>query len=333
MCLWSGCFGDCCGLLSSGEYPLEKNCLQKGQTSKKTAFGRSINSRIQTMFMTAEEQKVLKLQIVGQMGTVFDRPFNHFTQITDTLYLTSYGGITADNMSKHDMKCMISATHETPVYQVEGIEFIRIPIEDSHKENIIKYFDEICVKVSELMAKNVRTVIHCWAGKCRSATIMIAILMKSQNMPLTEAYKTVWTKRPFIHINKGFLYQLYIYEKDVFGKNWTHFKTIKAQNNVQISSMKRMCSARIGQILRQLKPKIMFKSRRKRSSRYARNPDSAHNRLIRVRANYGESTCSSSIPMSYLTHRLQYRCSTSWALELQFRITFRGPLYIPLTPT
>ena len=55
-------------------------------------------------------------------------------------------------------------------------------------------------------------------------------------MPLTEAYKTVWTKRPFIHINKGFLYQLYIYEKDVFGKNWTHFKTIKAQNNVQISS-------------------------------------------------------------------------------------------------
>ncbi|CAG2100287.1 unnamed protein product [Medioppia subpectinata] len=227
------CFGWCFGD-SIEDYPRETGCLERGQTLKKTFSGKTINSNIQKSFDPKEVEKCVLLKTPGLLGgPVFQRPLSHFSQITDTLFLTSFGGLTEHNISQNGIHCIISATYETPVIAVNGIEFIRIPVEDNVNENIYKYFDEISEKVNQLIASKKKTVIHCWAGKCRSTTILIACLMKCQNMPLTEAYKFVWSKRPFIRINKGFLKQLYVYEKDVFDKNFEEFNKIKSLNNFE----------------------------------------------------------------------------------------------------
>lgn len=59
------------------------------------------------------------------------------------------------------------------------------------------------------MRKNNRKVfVHCAAGVSRSASFVIAYLMKSKLMPYLDAYALVKCKRPIIKPNSGFVKQL-----------------------------------------------------------------------------------------------------------------------------
>uniref|UniRef100_A0A6B2LJQ5 protein-tyrosine-phosphatase n=1 Tax=Arcella intermedia TaxID=1963864 RepID=A0A6B2LJQ5_9EUKA len=61
-----------------------------------------------------------------------------------------------------------------------------------------------------------RVLVHCDAGISRSATMVIAFLIKIQNMTLPNALKFLKTKRPEVEPNHGFLYQLFSYEKSLY---------------------------------------------------------------------------------------------------------------------
>lgn len=54
--------------------------------------------------------------------------------------------------------------------------------------------------------------MHCFAGISRSATIIIAYLMRYHNMDLREAHAFVRKQRSFICPNHGFMGQLRRYE-------------------------------------------------------------------------------------------------------------------------
>lgn len=53
------------------------------------------------------------------------------------------------------------------------------------------------------------------AGVSRSATLVIAYIMKKYSMPLEQAKRLVEEKRPFINPNPGFIKQLELYDKEL----------------------------------------------------------------------------------------------------------------------
>jgi len=88
-------------------------------------------------------------------------------------------------------------------------------LQDSYECNISLYFDEI----SDLIHKQDAVLVNCVAGISRSASFVIAYLMKYYEMNLECAFLYVRKRRNQICPNKRFMTYLLEYEFKLFGEN------------------------------------------------------------------------------------------------------------------
>lgn len=63
-----------------------------------------------------------------------------------------------------------------------------------------------------------KVLVHCFAGKSRATSFLLAYLVKERQIPLNEGLKLVWAVRQQAAPNPGFMIQLKALEKNVFGK-------------------------------------------------------------------------------------------------------------------
>ncbi|KAF3823105.1 hypothetical protein GH733_010541 [Mirounga leonina] len=114
-----------------------------------------------------------------------------------------------DTMQRLNIGYVINVTTHLPLYHYEKglFNYKRLPATDSNKQNLRQYFEEAFEFIGLL--------IHCQAGVSRSATIVIAYLMKHTRMTMTDAYKFVKGKRPIISPNLNFMGQLLEFEEDL----------------------------------------------------------------------------------------------------------------------
>jgi protein-tyrosine phosphatase len=80
-------------------------------------------------------------------------------------------------------------------------------VEDSEEENLRQYFEKTDSFI-DTHRKNGNVLVHCMAGVSRSATVVIAYLMKTNKWKYEETLKYVREKRNIVGPNEGFLRQL-----------------------------------------------------------------------------------------------------------------------------
>uniref|UniRef100_A0A3B4BAG4 Dual specificity protein phosphatase 10 n=1 Tax=Periophthalmus magnuspinnatus TaxID=409849 RepID=A0A3B4BAG4_9GOBI len=112
---------------------------------------------------------------------------------------------------------ILNVTTHLPLYHYDTGLFVykRLPATDSNKQNLRQYFEEAFEFIEEAQQAGMGLLIHCQAGVSRSATIVIAYLMKHTWMTMTDAYKYVKTRRPIISPNLNFMGQLLEFEEDL----------------------------------------------------------------------------------------------------------------------
>lgn len=143
--------------------------------------------------------------------------FSAMTRITSHLFLTGVGGMTRENFRKNHIDFVVNITTEAPFW--EEIESMRLPLEDDTSTNILAYLDTAVDRINEAIVKrDAHVLVHCVAGVSRSATIVIAYLMKHRRMNLREAFNYCYNLRPVIRPNNGFMLQLINYELQIFNK-------------------------------------------------------------------------------------------------------------------
>lgn len=144
----------------------------------------------------------------------------NMAKITDYLYL---GGLTAakkeDLLKENGITCVISAALESPELTYESITCTRIKLEDNPTCNIGIYFDLVADKIEKVRRERGKVLVHCIAGISRSATLVLAYLMKYQKMRLFDAHAHVHKKRRLVRPNNGFWKYLVEYENKLFQKN------------------------------------------------------------------------------------------------------------------
>lgn len=90
-----------------------------------------------------------------------------------------------------------------------------ITLEDNTKSKIMVFLPKLVDFIHEGLANNEGVLVHCYAGMSRSASVVIAYLMKYEKMNFSYAYVHTRMRRTNTYPNDGFVLQLIEYEKSV----------------------------------------------------------------------------------------------------------------------
>ncbi|XP_063173074.1 dual specificity protein phosphatase 10-like [Candoia aspera] len=114
---------------------------------------------------------------------------------------------------------VLNVTTHLPLYHADSgrLRYKRLPATDNNRQDLRQYFEEAFEFIEEAQQSGKGVLIHCQAGVSRSATIVIAYLMKHTLMTMGDAYKYVKGRRPVISPNLNFMGQLLQFEADLNG--------------------------------------------------------------------------------------------------------------------
>ncbi|XP_069787472.1 dual specificity protein phosphatase 10 [Narcine bancroftii] len=160
----------------------------------------------------------IPMQLPQSIPTTPDIENAELTPILPFLFLgNEQDALDIEKMQRMNISYIVNVTTHLPLYHYEkGIfHYKRLPATDSNKQNLRQYFEEAFEFIEEAHQCGKGLLIHCQAGVSRSATIVIAYLMKHTRMTMTDAYKFVKGKRPIISPNLNFMGQLLEFEEDL----------------------------------------------------------------------------------------------------------------------
>ena len=134
------------------------------------------------------------------------------SKITRGLFLSG-NDFTYEVLRRNGIKYIlnISTTVDNPCPGITTL-FINIPDGGGPIE---KYFPQTYTFIQGALDAGGKVLVHCHMGISRSATIVIAYLMKALNMPYVEVLAMVKAKRPIVDPCLAFTWKLMEYQKEL----------------------------------------------------------------------------------------------------------------------
>jgi hypothetical protein len=171
-----------------------------------------------------KESVVDKLASGFQASTIEDQFVDAIPSRVDVnkkLYLGSENHASSiDILNAIKVDLVINCTKNIPnyfdnldLYSDRFIDYIRVPINDTASEDIGKYFEQTSKIIQKALDSDLTVFVHCKAGISRSASIVIAYIMWSENMSFEAAFAKLRAVRPCIDPNIGFSALLSEYSK------------------------------------------------------------------------------------------------------------------------
>lgn len=155
--------------------------------------------------------------------------------ITDSLFLTSFFGLCCENLSHPETGCqprlIINASSDLPSFRGPWTTY-RVAVEDDRNTTIYPFLSDAADAINTAIKGGGNVIVHCMAGVSRSASIVMAYLIKWKKMSLRTAYNTVVSIRPVARPNSTFLSQLGRFEREVIGVESTNMICVRKNGKV-----------------------------------------------------------------------------------------------------
>ncbi len=142
--------------------------------------------------------------------------------ICDKLYLGCYRS--AEHLEEMQLR---GVTHVLTVAgglqprHTEVLQYKLVNVEDYEGEDLKRYFEELVDWINQTIQSGGTVLVHCAAGVSRSASIVIAYLMRTNGWKYKRAFKFAFKRRPCISPNPGFEKQLKQYDKELRARRET----------------------------------------------------------------------------------------------------------------
>ena len=158
------------------------------------------------------QRKALKYYYMMSQQARYYLPYTTFeaTQITDQLYLGDINdAFNVDALKERNITNVVTCVKSLePFYPEQGFDYLNLHLYDMADESIEHVFDESYQYIDKAIGDGKSVLVHCMKGKSRSATILIAYLMRKNHWTYEETFKFVKHKRDLVQPNKGFEEQL-----------------------------------------------------------------------------------------------------------------------------
>ncbi|KAJ6722067.1 DUAL SPECIFICITY PROTEIN PHOSPHATASE 1B [Salix viminalis] len=138
--------------------------------------------------------------------------------IEEGLFLGSLGAATnKDALNSKNITHILTVADSLPPSYPNDFVYEVIGVADRNDTNLSQYFNKCFNFIDEAKRQGGGVLVHCFVGRSRSVTIVVAYLMKRHGMRVSEALAHVKSKRPQAGPNSGFISQLQDFEKSLQG--------------------------------------------------------------------------------------------------------------------
>lgn len=110
---------------------------------------------------------------------------------------------------------LVAADHLNESFP-ETFVYKTLELLDTAESNILNLLPEAIEFIDSALRGGGKVLVHCFAGRSRSATICCGYLMQKHHLRLEQALLAVKEKRHCVMPNPGFLFQLQLFEKSLF---------------------------------------------------------------------------------------------------------------------
>ncbi len=177
-----------------------------------------MEARTEIVHGREEAEMFRSLYISEQTPEMVDTPCLILKYPGNALYLGTAHPSSAELKERH-IRAVVSVLDDhlaerNPISRGDFLRFV-IPIADT--EQTQHPLNAAADSIHRALQHG-NTYVHCWAGISRSATAVLAYLMKYLDMTMMQAYLFVKRCRPIIHPNRGFLQQLRRFEQKLRGR-------------------------------------------------------------------------------------------------------------------
>ncbi|CDW77446.1 dual specificity protein phosphatase 1 [Stylonychia lemnae] len=111
-------------------------------------------------------------------------------------------------LQKENIKSILTVANLIEPMFPDDFEYKIIDIDDNASCNLLQHFDECIDFIDTRIAEGKNVLVHCAVGVSRSASVVIAYVMKKKGLTRDEAMAFVRKSRPAIYPNSGFREQL-----------------------------------------------------------------------------------------------------------------------------
>jgi len=143
------------------------------------------------------------------------------TFICNNIYLgNAYNARNYYELISNNIGLILNCSADIPNYFEEDDAFVyeRVNVYDQSNQDIKVYFNTMSDKIQAFKKDNPdkKILIHCFMGSSRSASILIAYLIKYENYKTRDALNYLREKRNVVNINVDFFTQLIAFEREIF---------------------------------------------------------------------------------------------------------------------
>ncbi len=132
------------------------------------------------------------------------------------LYISDYqSSLNYPLLHKIGIRQILTIGKELTPHETKEFKTMYISLDDAENEPIRDHFDS----AHDFILRG-PTLVHCYAGISRSATLVLSYLIKYYNFSLDSALEHCRKRRPIINPNAGFIDQLAAYEKEMIEKDF-----------------------------------------------------------------------------------------------------------------